>query len=119
MEDNEIVSNDGPREHPIVKPVLTNLGERLCYAHLHPDVDADDVNLHICGEAACPWWDSNPCPYLKPPEEPERITCEHCGGPCHMDDVLTTDGLMPHMICDDCGYKWVPEIVYQEYKNVR
>ena len=44
----------------------------------------------------------------------ERIPCEQCGGPTHMDDVLTTDGLIPHQICDHCGYKWVPEIVYQE-----
>lgn len=39
--------------------------------------------------------------------------CERCGvGLVHWEDVLTTDGLMPHLVCNECQYKWVPEAVY-------
>lgn len=39
--------------------------------------------------------------------------CEGCGvGLVHWEDILTTDGLMPHLACEECGYHWVPEAVY-------
>lgn len=44
----------------------------------------------------------------------QPIPCEKCGAPTHMDDILTPDGLIPHLICNCCGYTWVPEFVYEE-----
>ena len=38
--------------------------------------------------------------------------CEHCGGPTHEEDILVCpDGLMPHLVCEWCGYQWVPESI--------
>lgn len=50
-----------------------------------------------------------------PDERPivERQTCPECGGPVHEEDILVCpDGLMPHLVCDCCGYQWVPEGAY-------
>ena len=60
-------------ERPIV--------EQKCYHNQYPEVDADDAEVHICGGEVCPWFEDNPCQYLKPPPIVERRIpiCPRCG----------------------------------------
>lgn len=39
----------------------------VCYRNQWPEVDADNADIQGCGGSYCPYWDSDPCPYLEPP----------------------------------------------------
>ena len=36
-----------------------------------------------------------------------------------MEDILVCpDGLMPHLVCEWCGYQWVPEFIYESNNKI-
>jgi hypothetical protein len=73
--------------------------EGSCYRNLHPDVDADDVEVYQCGGEACSYSEMDPCSYLKPPEDRPTMVFE-CGKCGLKYDIQ--QGQMEK--CPDCGH---------------